>query len=116
MQIGGYAGNILYVNLTDGSIRKTPLDEEVVKQWIGGAGINTKLAIDLIPPDVDALSPRNAIIMGSGPFNGTFIPGASQTMSVYKSPLNGSFPHSNGGGVFSNYLKSSGYDLSLIHI
>ena len=110
MQIGGYAGNILYVNLTDGSIRKTPLDEEVVKEWIGGAGINTKLAIDLIPPGTDALSPRNAIILGTGPFNGTFIPGASQTMSIYKSPLNGSFPQSNGGGNFSLFLKSSGYD------
>ncbi|MCX6001184.1 MAG: hypothetical protein NTY79_01405 [Chloroflexi bacterium] len=110
MQIGGYAGNILYVNLTDGSIRKHPLDEDVVKEWIGGAGINTKLAIDLIPPGTDALSARNAIILGTGPFNGTFIPGASQTMSTYKSPLNGSFPQSNGGGNFSHFLKSSGYD------
>ncbi len=110
MQIGGYAGNILYVNLTDGSIRKHPLDEDVVKEWIGGAGINTKLAIDLIPPGTDAMSARNAIILGTGPFNGTFIPGASQTMSIYKSPLNGSFPQSNGGGNFSHFLKSSGYD------
>ena len=110
MQIGGYAGNILYVNLTDGSIRKHPLDEDVVKEWIGGAGINTKLAIDLIPPGTDALSARNAIILGTGPFNGTFIPGASQTMSIYKSPLNGYFPQSNGGGNFSHFLKSSGYD------
>jgi len=110
MQIGGYAGNILYVNLTDGGIRKQPLDEEMVKEWIGGAGINTKLALELIPPDVDALSPRNAIILGTGPFNGTFIPGASQTMSTYKSPLNGAFPQSNGGGNFSHFLKSSGYD------
>ena len=110
MQIGGYAGNILYVNLTDGSIRKHPLDEDVVKEWIGGAGINTKLAIDLIPPGTDALSARNAVILGTGPFNGTFIPGASQTMSIYKSPLNGSFPQSNGGGNFSHFLKSSGYD------
>ena len=110
MQIGGYAGSILYVNLTDGGIRKQSMDEEVVKQWIGGAGINTKLALDLIPPGTDALSPRNAVILGTGPFNGTFIPGASQTMSMYKSPLNGSFPQSNGGGNFSHFLKSSGYD------
>ena len=31
MELGGYAGNILYINLTDGSIRKQPLDEDLVK-------------------------------------------------------------------------------------
>jgi aldehyde:ferredoxin oxidoreductase len=110
MEFGGYAGNILHVNLTDGSIRKQPLDTELIKNSIGGAGINTRLARDLIPPKTDPLSPRNAVIFGTGPFNGTFIPGASQTMSIYKSPLNGSFPQSNGGGNFSHFLKSSGYD------
>lgn len=110
MDIGGYAGNILHIKLTDGTVRKQPLDEEAIKESIGGAGINVRLARELIPPNVDPLSPRNSIIFGTGPFNGTFIPGASQTMSIYKSPLNGSFPQSNGGGVFSHFLKSSGYD------
>jgi len=114
MKLGGYAGNILYVNLTDGAIRKQPLDEDLVRECIGGAGINNRLALDLIRPDINPLSPDNAIIIGTGPFNGTFIPGASQTMSIYKSPLNGSFPHSNGGGVFSHFLKSSGYDFLVI--
>jgi len=114
MKLGGYAGNILYVNLTDGIVRKQPLDEELVREYIGGAAINNRLALDLIRPDIDPLSPGNAVIIGTGPFNGTFIPGASQTMSVYKSPLNGSFPHSNGGGVFSHFLKSSGYDFLVI--
>lgn len=110
MGIPGYAGNILYVNLTSGSIRSEPLDAEMARTYIGGAGINNKLAYDLIPPDVDPLSPQNAIIIGTGPFNGTMIPGCSEVMITYKSPLNGSFPHSNGGGCFSHFLKSSGYD------
>ena len=110
MGIPGYAGNILYVNLTSGSTRTEPLDAEMVRTYIGGAGINNKLAYDLIPPDVDPLSPQNAIIIGTGPFNGTMIPGCSEVMITYKSPLNGSFPHSNGGGNFSHFLKSSGYD------
>ena len=110
MGIPGYAGNILYINLTSGSIRKEPLDAEMAKTYIGGAGINNKLAYDLIPPDVEPLSPQNAIIIGTGPFNGTMIPGCSEVMIIYKSPLNGSFPYSNGGGYFSHFLKSSGYD------
>ncbi|GAG31164.1 unnamed protein product, partial [marine sediment metagenome] len=99
-----------YVNLTSGSITKEPLDPDMARTYIGGAGIINKLAYDLIPPDVDPLSPENAIIIGTGPFNGTMIPGCSEVMIVYKSPLNGSFPHSNGGGYFSHFLKSSGYD------
>ena len=110
MEFGGYAGNILHINLTDGSIRKQPLDTDLIKNHIGGAGINTKLAADLIPPKTDPLSPKNSVIFGTGPFNGTFIPGASETMTIYKSPLNGSYPQSNGGGNFSHFLKSSGYD------
>ena len=69
-----------------------------------------KLAYELIPPDVDPLSPQNAIIIGTGPFNGTMIPGCSRLMTIYKSPLNGAFPYSNGGGVFCHFLKFSGYD------
>ncbi|MBN1689500.1 MAG: hypothetical protein JW901_00585 [Dehalococcoidia bacterium] len=110
MEFGGYAGNILHINLTDGSIRKQPLDADLIKNYIGGAGINTRLAYDLIPPDTDPLSPKNAVIFGTGPFNGTFIPGAAQTMSICKSPLNGSFTQSSGSGYFSHFLKSSGYD------
>ncbi|MBC8275619.1 MAG: hypothetical protein H8E40_11720, partial [Chloroflexi bacterium] len=114
MGIPGYAGNILYIDLTSGSIRKEPLDPEMARTYMGGAGIINKLAYDLIPPDVAPLSPQNAIIIGTGPFNGTMIPGCSQVMIIYKSPLNGSFPHSNGGGCFSHLLKSSGYDCIVI--
>jgi len=110
MGLPGYAGNILYVDLTSGSIRKEPLDAETARTYIGGAGINNKLAYDLIPPDAEPLSPQNAIIIGTGPFSGTMIPGSSQVMVIYKSPLNNAFPHSNGGGYFSHFLKSSGYD------
>jgi len=110
MALPGYAGSILYVDLTTTSIRKEPLDVDMTRAYLGGAGINNKLAYDLIPPDVDPLSPQNAIIIGTGPFNGTMIPGASEVMVIYKSPLNGAFPYSCGGGKFSHFLKSSGYD------
>lgn len=110
MSIPGYAGSILYVDLTTSKVIKEPLEPELAKTFIGGAGINNKLAYDLIAPDVEPLSPENAIIVGTGPFNGTMIPGSAEVMIIYKSPLNGAFPHSNGGGHFSHMLKSSGYD------
>ena len=110
MSMPGYAGRILYINLSSREVRKEPLDPELVERFIGGWGINLKLAYDLIPPDVDPLSPQNGIIIGNGPFVGTMIPGAGKTMITSRYPLNGAFCASAGGGQFSLMLKSSGYD------
>ena len=71
MDIPGYTMSILYVDLTTGKIHKEAVDPELVRMFIGGWGISLKLAYDLIPPRVDALSPENAIIVGTGPFTGT---------------------------------------------
>jgi aldehyde:ferredoxin oxidoreductase len=110
MEIPGYAGNILYVDLTSGQIRKEPLDPELVRAFIGGAGINQRLAYDLIPPHADPFSPENAIIVGAGPFSGTIVPGSSELSITFKLPLSGGIATSCGGGHFPFMLKFSGYD------
>ena len=63
MAIYGYAGKILYVDLSSRKIRKETLSEELIKDYIGSLGINSKLAYDLIEPGVDPLSPKNCIIL-----------------------------------------------------
>jgi aldehyde:ferredoxin oxidoreductase len=110
MDVPGYAGHILHVDLTRGSIRKEKLDPELVTQFIGGWGINSRLAYDCIPPDVDSLSPENAIIVGTGPFNGTIVPGSAELAITTKLPLSGGIGVSCGGGHFPLMLKASGYD------
>lgn len=114
MEFGGFAGSVLYVDLTSGDIRKEPLDPELVRDFIGGWGISNKLAYDLIPPDVDPLSPENMIIFGTSPFVGTTIPGSPKLLVTTKFPLNGAFSTGVGGGAFSIMLKSSGYDYLVI--
>lgn len=110
MEVPGYAGSILYVDLSRGEIRKEPLDPELARAFIGGHGINCKLAYDLIPPDADPLSPENAIIIGAGPFSGTLVPGSAELVITSKLPLSGGFGTNAGGGHFPIMLKSSGYD------
>ena len=110
MEIGGYAGRILYVDLTTGEVRKEPLDPEMAKQFIGGFGIGFRLAYDLIPPKCDPLSPENAIIIGGGPFTGTPVPGAGEVLATFKAPLTGGIATGTGGGHFGFMLKSSGFD------
>jgi len=110
MEIPGYAGNILYVDLTTRQIRKEPLDHDVARDFISGQGINFKLAYDLLPPGVDALAPESPIILGAGLFCGTIVPGASELIATFKLPANGGIGVSASGCQFPPMLKSAGYD------
>ena len=114
MQIKGYAGHILYVDLSDGTIRSEPLDPDFAKAYIGGWGFTLKLANDLIPPDADAFSPENAIILGAGLLTGTTVPGSSEIALTTKCPLNGGFPEHAGGGHLALMMKTAGYDAMVI--
>lgn len=110
MGIPGYAGNILYVDLSTSRVRTEKLEAEMVSAFIGGYGINNKLAYDLIPPDADPFSPENKIILGAGPFADTLVPGSAKLLATTKFPLNGAFATAAGGGSFALMLKSAGYD------
>jgi len=110
MELYGYAGNILHVNLTDNEFRIEPLDPGLARKFIGGWGINYKLYYDNVPPHVEPLSPDNALIVGTGPFPGTMVPGSSRTYITHKHPISGTIGSAPGTGVFSYMLKSAGYD------
>ncbi|MDP2645145.1 MAG: aldehyde ferredoxin oxidoreductase C-terminal domain-containing protein [Desulfobacterales bacterium] len=110
MTANGYAGRILQVDLTTGKIDEIPLDMELAKAFIGGVGLNNRLAYDIITPGVEALAPENPIILGTGPFAGTPIPGAGKVFATSKVPLSGAIATASGGGSFGSMLKYAGYD------
>ncbi len=114
MDICGYAGNILHVDLTSGEVRKEELNPELMRTLIGGYGIANKLAYDLVPPDVDPFAPENLIIFGTGPFAGTLVPAAAKILVTTKFPINNAFATAAGGGNFAWLLKSNGYDFAVI--
>jgi len=49
MALRGYGGNMLFVNLTTGEIKKEPLDKELAEKYIGGWGFCQKLMYDYMP-------------------------------------------------------------------
>ena len=111
MKLGGFAGKILTVNLTDRTVTKEPLDDHLAEKFLGGLGMNVKLGYDRIKPGVDPLSPENVIILGVGPLVGTSLPGASRVYTLTKLPESGSIGWSGGGGVVFGYaFKNAGYD------
>jgi len=118
MEYKGYAGNILHMDLSSGSIRKEPLDLEQAKLFIGGWGLNQRLVSDLLKPGTEPLSPENPIIVGAGALCGTMAPTAAKVSLTMKLPTPGSkyenrYAVSTGtGGTrrFASMLKCAGYD------
>jgi aldehyde:ferredoxin oxidoreductase len=111
MGMGGFAGEVLYVDLTSGEIKKAPLDPALAEKFIGGLGITVKLAYDNITPGTEALSPDNPVVLGAGPLVGTSLPATSRIYAVTKFPASNTIGWCGGGGVnFGCQLKNAGYD------
>jgi aldehyde:ferredoxin oxidoreductase len=110
----GWMGKILRVDLAREEITKEALPEEMVHKFVGGRGLNVKFLYDELKPGVDPLGPRNKIIIGAGPCNGTIVPGSTRFTVTFKSPLTGFIGDSNSGGTFGVTLKYAGYDMLII--
>jgi aldehyde:ferredoxin oxidoreductase len=110
MKIGGYAGQILNIDLTKEEIKKEPLDMDMARKFLGGFGLNCKLAWDRLDPEVDPYSPKNMIFMGMGPMLGTPAPVANKCSVVSKWPSTGTISPGTAGGDFGINVKLSGYD------
>ncbi len=106
----GYSSRILKVNLTTCSVVREELPEQYLKDYIGGLGLGARLYYDLVPPYVEPLSPENAVLLMTGPIQGTLIPGSGRGLFISKSPLTNRFFSSNFGGYLTRELKRAGYD------
>ncbi|MEM2935922.1 MAG: aldehyde ferredoxin oxidoreductase N-terminal domain-containing protein [Candidatus Bathyarchaeia archaeon] len=111
-ELCGWVGKILRVDLTDGRVSQ----EDTMKyaeRFIGGRGINAKIAWDEIPPGVDAFDPENRLIFTTGPLTGTLAPTSGKIVvggvapQVYPKPW---YTRSCMGGHFGSELKYAGYD------
>ncbi len=114
MKVSGYAGNILWINLSSGEIKKESLNRELGDKYIGGWGINARLAYDLIKPGMDAYSAEMPLIFGAGLFNGTLSPGAPKSFLTTKDGASGTVVTAVGSLAFGTKLKWAGYDHLII--
>ncbi len=114
MELSGYTRNILTINLTNKKITITTQNTDDITQFIGGLGINIRIAAELIKPHIDPLSPENYIIIGVGPLVGTITPGSSRTVGTSKFPATGAIASSCGSMSFGFQLKQAGFDNVII--
>ncbi|MHA1706723.1 MAG: aldehyde ferredoxin oxidoreductase N-terminal domain-containing protein [Promethearchaeota archaeon] len=110
MELHGYTGKILEIDLKDERISVKQEKEEDLRKFIGGFGMNCKLAAEYLKPRIDPFSPENVIILGTGPLVGTIMPGSSRLVGITKFPATGAIANSCGSMSFGFHLKQSGYD------
>ncbi len=108
--LGGYAGKMLFVDLTTGSIQEEPLPEKMCREFIGGYGIGIRILYERLKPKVDPLGLDNMLGFVTGVLTGTSVPGSGRYGVVTKSPLTGAWNESNGGETLGPELKTAGYD------
>ncbi len=109
----GFAGKILYVDLSTGRIEKKPVTEKMVETALGGMGFSAKILYDSLPSGIDPYSPDNLFIYAAGVLAGTLVPGSCRTEITFKSPLSGLFGDSNSAAP-AQMLKWAGYDALVV--
>ena len=106
-----WAGKILRVNLTEGTVKSEPLNMEWAREYIGSRGLGSKYLVSEIDPKVDPLSPDNKIIWATGPLTGTMASTGGRYSVITKGPLTGAIACSNSGGYWGAELKMAGWDM-----
>jgi len=100
----------LEIDLTRGSIERVASDPKDTELYLGGLGTNTKILWDRVPPEVEAFSPENLLIFGTGLLCGTLAPGCNRTIVSTISPQTKLMVFSMMGGFWAPELKYAGYD------
>jgi len=106
-----WAGKILRVNLTAGTVKTEPLRMDWAKLYLGSRGLASKYLVEEIDPKVDPLSADNKIIWSTGPLTGTMASTGGRYTVVTKGPLTGAIACSNSGGYWGAELKMAGWDM-----
>ncbi|MBW2455518.1 MAG: hypothetical protein JRI68_13445 [Deltaproteobacteria bacterium] len=109
---GGWAGKILWVDLTAGQIH-TEETWRWVPERIGAIGIGLALVWEHVPPGTGPFEPANLLFIGLGPLTGSWAPCAGRAVAVSLSAAGYPVEHvgqSSVGGQWPAELKWAGYD------
>ncbi|MGQ9680213.1 MAG: aldehyde ferredoxin oxidoreductase C-terminal domain-containing protein [Candidatus Bathyarchaeia archaeon] len=112
----GYAGKFSEIDLSTGSIKDVRLPEEMLRSYLGGRGLATKILWDRLGErweTIDPLSPENILLVLAGPLTG-YYPGGRMCISG-KSPLTLGIVGSTIAGEHAVDMRCAGYDGLIIN-
>ena len=106
----GVNGKVLWVDLTESSIKDEKIPESVYRKYLTGYGLGAYILNRDMKPHSDPLGPENIFGVVTGVFNGHAVPLGGRFQVVGKSPITGGWGDANCGGKFGPELKNAGYD------
>ena len=113
--MNGYSGKLLRVDLSSGEIRSEPLDEGLMRLYLGGRGLAALVLYNELEPGIDPCGSKNKLVIATGVLTGTPAAVGNRTLIASKSPLTGVWGDSVFGGNFGGELKKAGFDALVIN-
>ncbi len=114
MTAGGYFGRALVVDASTGTSDVLPLPDELLRSYIGGAGLGAWLMHHLGPPGADPLAPEAPLAYVFSPLVGTPLTTSAKFAVVAKSPLTGLLTDALASSHFAIAGKLTGYDAIVV--
>lgn len=113
--INGWAGSILRINLTTGTIT-TEDTLPKYKPYIGGMGLGYKVIWDEVPLDADPLGPQAKAVFAVGPLTASGVPCSGRmNISLLSCWSKGySILDAHMGGHIAHAFKYAGYDAMIL--
>ena len=113
-QVYGYAGKILRVNLSEKQLIAESEDPNILRKFLGGMGLGSRILYDEVTPGVKWSDPGNRIIFASGPLGGTSVRGSGTFCAVTKGALTEGPTATQANGYLGAYMRSAGFDAVII--
>jgi len=114
MPAGGYFGQALIADATDGTSAILPLPEAILRAYIGGAGLGTWLLHRIGQPGADPLSAGSPLAFVFSPLVGTPLTTSAKFAVVAKSPLTGMLTDALASSQFAIAGKLTGHDAIVV--
>jgi aldehyde:ferredoxin oxidoreductase len=114
MAPGGYFGQALVVDAATGTSTSLPVPEEILRAYIGGAGLGAWLLYRLATPGAGALAASAPLAFVFSPLVGTPLTTSAKFAVVAKSPLTGMLTDALASSQFAIAGKLTGHDAIVI--
>jgi aldehyde:ferredoxin oxidoreductase len=114
MAAGGYFGRALVIDVGTAEATVLPLSDDLLRAYIGGAGLGAWLMHRLAPPGGDPLAPEAPLAFVFSPLVGTPLTTSAKFAVVAKSPLTGMLNDALSSSHFAISGKLTGNDAIVI--
>jgi aldehyde:ferredoxin oxidoreductase len=110
----GYHGSYIRIDVSTGLAEQMPLSDTVLRQYIGGSGLGTRLLLDEDGATADPFAPEAPLIFAFSPLVGTPLTTSAKFAVVSRSPLTYRINDSLAGSGFALAGKRCGCDAIVI--